>query len=266
MDAAETLDKTERRDYTVEPFEEDFSGRLSWSVLGRKILATAGVHADRRGFGIKQLLPDGYSWVLARLKIEMGKMPRLGDSYRVETWIRSIYHTFTDRCFAVVNPSSGEAYGYAFSTWAMIDVNTRQARNLETLPDGGFMRWRDETKACPVSLFRPVKLREDCDPEVREITALYSDLDVNCHVNSIRYIEHILDLFPPSMYRENDVRSVEMYYRDEARYGDRLRLFRKKEDEGIYAVKVDKVSQTGSGDKVTAACMSRVTFANNKGK
>lgn len=255
------MDKTETMDYVVEPFQEDFTGRLSWSVLGRKILATAGAHADNRGFGIKQLLPRGYSWVLARLKIEMDTMPRLGDPYRVETWIHSVYHTFTDRCFAIVHPQTGKAYGYAYSTWAMIHFDTRRAVNLEDLPDGGIVAYADAEKACPVSPFRPVRMRGGEDEFSREVDVLYNDLDVNRHTNSIRYIEHILDLFPASLYEAKRVRSVEMYYRGEAYYGDRLRLTRLRQAVGEYAVSVDKLPDSDKGEtKPVSACLSRVIF------
>ena len=55
--------------------------------------------------------------------------------------------------------------------------------------------------------------------------AKYSDIDINGHVNSIRYIEHILDLFPIEMYRERRIRRFEMAYVAESYYGDELTLF-----------------------------------------
>ena len=65
--------------------------------------------------------------------------------------------------------------------------------NLENLPDGGFAKWIDDEKICQVSDNSRIRVKES-EPS-RVITAYYSDIDINRHVNSIRYIEHMLDLF-----------------------------------------------------------------------
>lgn len=58
------------------------------------------------------------------------------------------------------------------------------------------------------------------------LNARYSDIDINGHVNSIRYIEHILDLFPIELYKESRIRRFEMAYVAESYYGDELTFIR----------------------------------------
>lgn len=85
------------------------------------------------------------------------------------------------------------------------------------------------------------------------LVAKYSDIDINGHVNSIRYIEHILDLFPIEMYREKRIRRFEMAYVAESYYGDELTLFMDNAGEGVYDVEVKK-----NGSEVV--CRSKVIF------
>ena len=73
------------------------------------------------------------------------------------------------------------------------------------------------------------------------------------HVNSIRYIEHILDLFPIEMYKEKRIRRFEMAYVAESYYGDELTLFMDDAGEGVYDVEVKK-----NGSEVV--CRSKVIF------
>ena len=68
----------------------------------------------------------------------------------------------------------------------------------------------------------------------------YSDIDLNGHVNSIKYIEHILDLFPMEMFREKRIRRYEMAYVAESYYGDTLSFYREQTDENEYDVEVKK--------------------------
>ena len=73
-----------------------------------------------------------------------------------------------------------------------------------------------------------------------EYVTKYSDIDINGHVNSIKYIEHILDLFPLSFYREHRIRRFEMAYVAESYYGDTLSFYREQVGDNEYDVEVRK--------------------------
>ena len=68
----------------------------------------------------------------------------------------------------------------------------------------------------------------------------YSDIDINGHVNSIKYIEHILDLFPIETFKQKKVRRFEMAYVAESYYGDLLSFYLDTADEKEYHVEVKK--------------------------
>lgn len=206
--------------YSVEPFEEDFAGRLSWEVLGGRILAAAARHADSHGFGMKQLMPMGLSWVLSRMVINIDEMPVSGQEYGIETWIHGIRHTFTDRCFSILRPSGGIPYGYAYSVWALIDMHTRRPVSFSTIPGGGFEGWVDAGRTCPEFAFSRIRVADTA--EERCITTGYGDIDVNGHVNSIRYIRYALDALPRDILHEHAVHRVEVAYHGEAFWGDTL--------------------------------------------
>lgn len=88
---------------------------------------------------------------------------------------------------------------------------------------------------------------------VATITAKYSDIDINGHVNSIRYIEHILDLFPIELYKTKHIRRFEMAYVAESYYGDQLSFFQEEVSENEYHIEVKK-----NGEEVV--CRSKVLF------
>ena len=85
------------------------------------------------------------------------------------------------------------------------------------------------------------------------LTAKYSDIDINGHVNSIRYIEHILDLFPIELYQTKRIRRFEMAYVAESYFGDELSFFCDEANENEFHVEVKK-----NGSEVV--CRSKVIF------
>ena len=235
--------------FVAEPFHVDFNGRLTMGVLGNHLLNCAGFHASDRGFGIATLNEDNYTWVLSRLAIELDEMPYQYEECSVQTWVENVYRLFTDRNFAVIN-KDGKKIGYARSVWAMINLNTRKPADLLTLHGGSIVDYVCD-EPCPIE--KPSRIKVTTKEPVATITAKYSDIDINGHVNSIRYIEHILDLFPIELYKTKHIRRFEMAYVAESYYGDQLFFFQEEVSENEYHIEVKK-----NGEEVV--CRSKVLF------
>ena len=222
--------------FVTEPFHVDFSGKLTMSVLGNHLLNCAGFHAAERNFGIATLNENHYTWVLSRLAIELEEMPRQYEAFSIQTWVENVYRLFTDRNFAILN-QEGKPIGYARSVWAMISMETRKPADLLTLHGGCITDYICD-KECPIG--KPGRIKVSTDAPVAEYQTKYSDIDINGHVNSIKYIEHILDLFPLEQFREKSVSRFEMAYVAESYYGDRLSFYREQKGEDEYDIEVRK--------------------------
>ena len=223
--------------FVAEPFHVDFTERLTMSVLGNHLLNCAGFHAEERGFGIATLNENHYTWVLSRLAIELYDMPRAYEKFSIETWVENVYRLFTDRNFAILN-ADGKAIGYARSVWAMISMEDRKPADLLTLHGGTITDYICTEKECPIEKPGRIKLTER--KAEGDYVAKYSDIDINGHVNSIKYIEHILDLFPMDTFREQRIRRFEMAYVAESYYGDKLTFCRQQVRENEYNIEVIK--------------------------
>lgn len=223
--------------FVVEPFSEDFMGRLSWGYLGNHLLRCASLHAGMHGFGYDDVNSAHHAWVLSRLVVEMNEFPCSGAAYTVETWVSNVYRQFTDRLFSITG-EHGEQYGYAYSIWALIDVDTRQPMDFSGL-QGDTMANVVCDRQIPIS--GPGRVRVKSAVPVKQVTAYYSDLDINGHVNSIRYIQMILDMFGEELYnRKRAVRRVEVAYCAESYCGDVLQFYEETAADGHHAVEIRK--------------------------
>lgn len=223
-------------DFVAEPFHVDFTEKLTMGVLGNHLLNCAGIHAAERGFGIAELNENHYTWVLSRLAVEMEEMPRAYEKFSIRTWVENVYRLFTDRNFEIVN-AAGKPIGYARSIWAMISMETRKPADLLALHGGGITDYICD-KECPIEKASRVKVNE-AEPVAR-YTAKYGDIDLNGHVNSVKYIEHALNLFPLEMFREKKLRRFEVAYVAESYYGDTLCFYREQVGEGEYDIEIKK--------------------------
>lgn len=239
--------------FVAEPFHVDFNGRLTMGVLGNHLLNCAGFHASDRGFGIASLNEDNYTWVLSRLAIELDEMPYQYEDFKIQTWVENVYRLFTDRNFAIID-KDGKKIGYARSVWAMISLNTRKPADLLALHGGSIVDYVCD-EPCPIE--KPSRIKVTTQTPDTTLTAKYSDIDINGHVNSIRYIEHILDLFPIELYKTKHIRRFEMAYVAESYYGDELSFYKEEAGENEFHVEVKK-----NGGEVV--CRSKILFEQKK--
>lgn len=229
------MEKVATTKFICEPFHSDFMGRLTLSVLGNHLLNCAGQHATDRGFGMARLNEEEHTWVLSRMTIEFEDLPKQYESFEIDTWVESVYRLFTDRNFQLRN-KDGHTIGYARTVWAMIGMKSRKPIDLMSLYDGLILSYNYPENPCPIE--KPSRIKVTAREPKDSFVAHYSDIDINGHVNSIRYIEHVMDLFSLDYLRSHKLYRFEIAYVSESYCGDKLNLFVSKEEDEIYSVEV----------------------------
>ncbi|MCM1150572.1 MAG: thioesterase [Alistipes sp.] len=228
--------------YRVEPQEVDFTLRATIASLGATILNTAGVDAHGKGFGVDALNEGNRSWVLSRIAFEFDRRPEQYADYAVATWISDYGRVLSTRNFTLAD-STGAEFGRAVSQWAMIDLSTRSAVDLSWVGDAH----ADAIVDAPPPAEKPRKIRAVAPTQHYEHRVVYSDIDFNRHVNTMRYIEMMLDMLPVERLTDDAPVRLDVHFLKECRYGqtlfvgaeihDRDALFEISNDEGAVAVR-----------------------------
>ncbi|MBQ9671533.1 MAG: acyl-[Prevotella sp.] len=250
------MEKVGIYEFMAEPFHCDFQGKLFMGHLGNHMLNAADFHSTDRGFGMRYLMTIQRSWVLSRLAIEMEEMPSQYTKFNVETWVEGAMRYFTNRNFRVVGKTeNGEekVFGYGRSVWAMIDTESRQPTDILSIHDGAINQWIEKEKPCPIEKGGRVKMSDNAE-FIRTIDTHYNDVDINGHINSVKYIEHVLDLWPLEWYKEHFLKRFEIAYVAEAHEGDRLSFYREQTGEQEYCVRIMRSDGTET-------CRSKLMFA-----
>lgn len=222
----------------MEPFHVDFNRRIFMGVLCNAMLNAAGKHSHNRGWGIPDLMKEGYTWVLSRFSVEFGRMPEMGETCNIATWVNSAIRLFTNRYFRI-DDAEGTPIAYCRSVWAMINVETRKPADLLTFRNGELNTWKvsEEEAPCPIADMRPIRNKEAT--LARSLQTYYSDVDINGHINSVKYIEHIVNLFTNEELTRG-IRRIDIAYKAEAYQGDTLLFFTHREDANTLLVDVRK--------------------------
>ena len=183
----ERHNKIGRYEFLVEPFHCDFSNRIFMGHLGNHLLNAADFHSNERGFGMHFLNGIRKTWVLSRLAIEVNEMPVAYTRLSVETWVDSVMRFFTQRNFKISDHETGKIYGYGRSVWAMIDTETRQPADILAIKEGSIAEYVDKETICPIAASSRVRMSDEAQ-WAGKVETHYSDVDVNGHINSVKYV------------------------------------------------------------------------------
>ncbi|GHT30992.1 acyl-ACP thioesterase [Bacteroidia bacterium] len=214
--------------YVTESYLLDFKGRITLSLIATYLLQAASSHAAKLGFGYSDMTARNSTWVLSRLAIEVYHYPGADEQITLYTWIEETSSLFSHRSFELVD-GNGEVFVHARSIWAAIDLETRRPVHLDTEE-----YWKHRTdRVCPIE--RPGKIPSvENDTLGEPYRVKYSDLDINTHLNSIKYIEHLLDLFDIELFKQKGISRFEIAYLLEGKYGMELMLHSKESAPGKY--------------------------------
>ncbi|MBR5138598.1 MAG: acyl-ACP thioesterase [Alistipes sp.] len=213
-------------EYKIEPKYVDFTDRVSVSSICDLVLHAAGDDAHARGFGIDALAGNNYGWVLSRMAIEMDYMPVQYSKFTLHTWISDYNRLSSTRNFTLTD-DSGREFGRAVSQWCMIDYATRMPVDMNTMAKAHEGNMVDAPSPCE----RPRRIGVVTSEPVVEHRVVYSDIDFNRHMNTMRYIDIIFDSMPIEVPEKLVGFRLDMNFMKEARYGDSLVLMAEERED-----------------------------------
>ena len=243
------LSKTGSFKFHIESYVCDFTEKATLTVISRFLLDAASIHAQQREFGYEEISKDNLVWVLSRLSVQMEEYPGHNQDLTVETWIENVSRFFTQRCFCFIN-QSGKIIGYARTIWAAIDVQTRRPIDIQAWrPD--MAQYADTEKQCPIEKMSKIPPVDGITSDMG-YTMRYSDIDINKHVSSTKYIEHVTNIFDLNIFRKKFIHKFEIVFLVEGMFGDKLKLYVQNLSENEYIIDTKKGEES--------ICRSRIIW------
>lgn len=204
--------------FQMQPQDGDFTEHIFASSLGDYILQAAAKNADDNGFGVRELNRENYTWVLIRMAVEIIRMPTMYERISIKTWIESIRAATTTRNFAVYDEQN-QIIAYSGTNWAMIDLTNRKPIDLGKLPT---LTHYISGNPIPISIVS--KLPSVTSPLFTTRNVQYSDIDFNKHVNSMKYLQWILNEYSIDWYSHHAIKRFDINFLHEATYGDQINI------------------------------------------
>ncbi|AQK82398.1 myristoyl-acyl carrier protein thioesterase isoform X1 [Zea mays] len=181
---------------------------------------TAGLLGD--GFGsTPEMSKRNLFWVVSQMQAIVERYPCWGDTVEVNTWVSANGKNGMRRDWHIRDSMTGHTILKATSKWVMMNKLTRK---LARIPD------EVRTEIEPYFVGRSAIVDEDNRklPKLPEgqstsaakyvrtgLTPRWADLDINQHVNNVKYIAWILESAPITIFENHELASIVLDYKRE---------------------------------------------------
>ena len=206
-----------RKPFDIEHIHVDRFGHTTPAAITYFAQETAGEHCQLLQVDDYFLKDKNLFWALSRTRMEISRLPLLGEIIFVETWPMPTTRVAYPRAVAAYDSHSHLLFK-GVSLWVLMDKTTRNmvlpGKSGVTVEGTLFDNEPEIPHAIGV---------QPMEQETRR-TVGYTLLDKNGHMNNTRYFDWLGDLLDSDFHRAHAVREFTVCYLNEAREGDEIAL------------------------------------------
>ena len=222
--------------FTITDNTVDCYGRLKPAMILYFVQEVAGKHVDVISMDYDALAKKGMIWAIIRQRVQITRLPRRGETIRVETWPMPTTRVAYPRSVVAYDENGNEVFR-SISIWVLMDINSR---NMILPGKSGISvvgTLRGMELAAPSAL--PAKILSSH----RQRSVCFTDLDRNGHMNNTRYMDWIDDLLPSPFHRQHELKEFTVCYLSETREGQALDMHWDFLEEGIVQVDAHRITE-----------------------
>ncbi|XP_058727623.1 palmitoyl-acyl carrier protein thioesterase, chloroplastic-like [Vicia villosa] len=211
-----------RQSFPIRSYEIGADKTASIETLMNHLQETALNHVKTIG-----LLGDGFGstpemckknliWVVTRMQIVVDRYPVWGDVVQVDTWVSASGKNGMRRDWLVRDTKTGEVMTRASSVWVMMNKLTRKLSKIpEEAKEEIEPYFVNSNSVLNEDNKKLTKLDDTAEYIRTGLSPRWNDLDVNQHVNNVKYIGWILESAPQQILESHELHSVSLEYRKE---------------------------------------------------
>jgi acyl-ACP thioesterase len=203
--------------FTVRSYEMDVQGMASVPAICNYLQEVAGNHATELGVAVYHLCKKNMTWVLSRLNMKVNRFPFWREEIKIETWPSGRQSKFATRDFMIFDQKH-KILVKATSSWMIVDLKTQKPIVMPEFMDE--IRLPDRQRAIEDNF--PKMIHPKNPTSERTFDVRLSDLDINQHVNNVKYIEWALETVPFEIWKAKVLSGLEVTFRSETKYGESI--------------------------------------------
>ena len=236
--------------YTVRSYETDFTRHASFQAISGYMQDTALHHVQFLDMGIHELQQQNITWLLSRIKTKIFRSPAWNEELTVQTWSPEIDRLYAHREFNILDKQN-EVIVQASSLYILLDI--KSLRPISTKHVLGNFNQFFAKRHFPEIVNR-MKISDNHD-FIKSYEVSIEDIDLNDHVNNLKYIRWVLDSVPLEIRRSYYLETFEINYQNSAVLSDFVNAYIKQIPDDRYHFEHSLLKESNGAILVTARSM-----------
>lgn len=238
------------QEFTIGAFDSNWHGNAKLTSISNYLQEVSANHIDEIGQGLSDLSQNNYAWVLSRMRIKIIRPAKWKETIRIETFPTGIKGLYGARDFRIFD-ANDQVIALASSYWLVVDLETHRPLRpyavVNSMPIGNYPAVFEDELGKLAPLTNEAKL-------IEEIKIHYSDIDINRHVNNVKYFKWLIDAFPQETLTEQSISEIEINFIHELKLGESIQIFQELDVDKNMNCMI-KSSTTGK-----ESCRARIRF------
>lgn len=223
------------RSYKIKFYEADFKEKINLHSILNYVQEISGVHAELLGCGYDQLEEDELFWVVSRMKVNMKRYPKWNEEITIETWPAGMDMMFFVRCFRIYDENK-ELIGEVDGAYLLLNRSSLFPQKMDKLPKPLNVLGYRGKEYKRLDKFRLNRLKDFDKTYIMDRQVRYNDLDLNMHVNNVKYVEWVEDCFSLEDFQKYNIKELQINFLKQVKFGEKVELYKynNKEDNSCY--------------------------------
>ena len=228
--------------FSITSLHTDRYGRLKLSTLLHFAQYVAEKHCTELAVDWDSLDKQGLFWAVVRHKVQILRLPQMGEAISVKTWPMPTTRSAFPRATAGYDENGNELFR-CISLWILMDKNTRAM----VLP--GKSNIVVEGMLTGSELAPPSSLC--AKPLSHEVVRCvgYTELDRNGHMNNTKYMDWVDDLLSSDFHKAHTPKEIILCYLNEAKERQEITLSYQLTDGPCLEVDATRCADNSSSPK-----------------
>ena len=212
-------------------YDLDANGNTKLTALLKYMNEASWLHAEELGVGLEKTLEVGLAFIIQRIGVRIFKLPELSQTVTIRTWPAEETRSAFKRNGDITDEAGNKIIEWE-SLWVLIDINKRKIKRPSASPAEFPLYGKMGVEIVADKVVIP----EERIPYASYIhSVMFSDLDINMHMNSAIYGNLIANVLAPTDAANiSSFKEVQFNYVHEAKLGDEVAVNAFYANESLY--------------------------------
>ncbi|XP_031265541.1 palmitoyl-acyl carrier protein thioesterase, chloroplastic-like [Pistacia vera] len=187
------------------------------------------------GFGATHgMMRNNLIWVVSRMQVQVDHYPVWGEVVEIDTWVGASGKNGMRRDWLIRSQTTGHIFARATSTWVMMNEATRRLSKMPEEVRAEISPWFIDKQAIQEDVPEKIlKLDNKAKYVNSDLKPKRSDLDMNHHVNNVKYVRWMLETIPDQFLETHQLSGIILEYRRECGGSDKVQALCQPDEDGI---------------------------------